>query len=75
MAHDYGNLYHEMVVEPARDVAQGILLDTVAREDLSKQGLDPVEVLANIREHAEERVRALLLPAFYQRVEELGVYR
>lgn len=75
MAHDYAELYHDMVVEPARDVAQGILLDTVAREDLSKQGLDPQEVLASMRELAEEHVRELLRPAFYQRVEELGVYR
>ena len=75
VSHSYGNLYHEMVVEPARDASEGILLDTVAREDLLRQGLDPDTVLASIRELADQHVRELLRPAFYRRVEELGVYR
>lgn len=75
MSHSYGNLYHEMVVEPAQDASEGILLDTVAREDLLRQGLDPDTVLASIRELADQHLRELLRPAFYRRVEELGVYR
>lgn len=75
MKQQQDTLYHDMVVQPSEDICQGILLDSTARDDLRANGLDPDTVLDSLRQTACDMLKDMLRPRFYQRVEELGLWR
>lgn len=75
MKQQRDTLYQDMVVQPSEDISQGILLDSTARDDLRANGLDPDAVLDGLRQTARDMLKDMLRPRFYQRVEELGLWR
>lgn len=75
MKQQRDTLYYDMVVQPSEDISQGILLDSTARDDLRANGLDPDAVLDSLRQTARDMLKDMLRPRFYQRVEELGLWR
>lgn len=75
MKQQRDTLYQDMVVQPSEDICQGLLLDSTAREDLRANGQDPDAVLDSIRQTARDMLKDMLRPRFYQRVEELGLWR
>jgi len=75
MKQQRDTLYQDMVVQPSEDISQGILLDSTARDDLRANGLDPDAVLDSLRQTARDMLKDMLRPRFYQRVEELGLWR
>jgi hypothetical protein len=69
----YGDLYDEMVTEPAREISQMLEFGDAARAAIDARGVDPDDMLVGIRESAYEDIKESLRPVFYARCEELGI--
>lgn len=71
----YGDLYDEMVSDPAQEISQMLEFGEEARAAIAARGVDPDKMLDSIRDSAYEDIKESLRPVFYARCEELGIKR
>jgi len=69
----HGDLYDEMVTNPANEIINHLDLSETGRARLISLGLDPDKVLGYIKESAYEDIKESLRPAFEGRAHELGI--